>query len=715
MNAIATVNQFARAASRRSDIVVAALVMLAITMMIIPMPTFLVDALIGFNFFYSLLILVGALYVSSPVQFSSLPSIILLGTLFRLALSITTTRLILTQADAGQIVSAFGDFVVGGDVLVGLIVFLIITIAQFVVITKGAERVAEVGARFALDAMPGKQMSIDNEARSGEIDQQEARRRREELERESQFYGAMDGAMKFVKGDAVAGLIIITINLIGGLTIGSVRRGMTVGDAAHTYSLLTVGDGLISQIPALMMAVAAGAVVTRVPSGQRPQDLSSEILGQLGASDRALALAAAILFAFGLVPGFPLIVFWTLAAVAGLLAHTARRRPAVGDAAGTASIRREALRPVSSGSPVVEHIAGSLPGGPGNLVGVAHRITVSLGGDLARALPLPVFAERTEASAAAILDDLGIRVPGIGLVADPRRAPAEFRIDFEGVPVVEAALLPGHVMVWDETVDLDIMLVPYVRQPDLLGLKLVWVEQSHAAALDAAGVGYCESADVVMTLLERVLRRYAPEFVDAQEVRALLGRLEEPYGDLIREVLEAVSVQKLADVLRRLIEEDVPITNMRIILQAIAERGAQIQGVQALTDSVRASLGRQICFRLADDNRIVSAYLLTRPFEDEVRAAIEKNMGPAGAISDRLAAPILEELKKRQEKADLQCRTAILTSMDVRRHIRNLLTRHDVNVAVLSYQEISPEFSVQCIGYIALPVAGTAQLEGGRA
>ncbi|ODR89327.1 type III secretion system export apparatus subunit SctV [Sinorhizobium alkalisoli] len=715
MSAIATVNQFARAAARRSDVVVAALVMLAITMMIIPLPTYLVDALIGFNFFYSLLILIGTFYVSRPVQFSSLPSIILLGTLFRLALSITTTRLILTQADAGQIVSAFGDFVVGGDVLVGLVVFLIITVAQFVVITKGAERVAEVGARFALDAMPGKQMSIDNEARSGEIDQQEARRKRDELERESQFYGAMDGAMKFVKGDAVAGLIIIAINLIGGLTIGSFQRGLTIGEAAHTYSLLTVGDGLIAQMPALMMAVAAGAVVTRVPSGSRPQDLSSEILGQLGASDRALALAAAILFGFGLVPGFPLLVFWFLAAAAGLLAYAARRRGAEETAAGPASVLREAPSLVSSGGPVVDHIAGTLPANSGKLGGAAHRITVSLGEELAQALPPALFAERAEASAAAILDDLGIRVPAIGLHTDPRQERTGLRIAFEGVPVLETGLPLGHVMVWDETVDLDIMAVPYVTQPDLLGLRLVWVEKTRAAALDAAGVGYCEAADVIVTLVERVLRRYAPEFIDAQEVRAMLGRLEEAYGDLIREVLEAVSAQKLAEVLRRLVEEDVPITNMRIILQAIAERGAQIQGVQALTDSVRVSLARQICFRFADSNRIVSAYLLTRPLEDEVRTAVEKGTGPAGGVPEQWAAPILDEMKKRQELADTQLRTAILTSIDIRRHVRNLLARHDVNVAVLSYQEISSEFSVQCLGYIALPVTGAAELGGVRA
>ncbi|APG93807.1 type III secretion system export apparatus subunit SctV [Sinorhizobium americanum] len=715
MSAIATVNQFARAASRRSDIVIAAVVMLAITMMIIPMPTVLVDVLIGFNFFYSLLILVGALYISSPAQFSSLPSIILLGTLFRLALAITTTRLILTDADAGQIVAAFGSFVVGGDVLVGLIVFLIITVAQFVVITKGAERVAEVGARFALDAMPGKQMSIDNEARSGDIDQQEARRRRDDLERESQFYGAMDGAMKFVKGDAVAGLIIIAINLIGGLTIGSLQRGLTVGEAAHTYSLLTVGDGLISQIPALMMAVAAGAVVTRVPSGRGPQDLSSEILGQLGASDRALALAAAILFGFGLVPGFPLVVFWALAGVAGLLAYAARRRQAEDEVAGYSPRRRETPRPVRTGGRVVDHIAGNLPGA-GTRTGMAERLTLVMGEGLGEHLPELLFTERTEGLAEAILEDLGICVPAIGRLTDPRLAPGEFRIDFEGVPVVDGALPLDQLMVWEETVDLDIMAIPYVTQPDLMGLKLVWVERSQAAALDAAGVGYCEPADVALTLMERVLRRYAPEFIDAQAVRALLGRLEEPFGDLIKEVLEAVSVQKLADVLRRLIEEDVPISNMRIILQTVAERASQIQNLQALTDHVRASLGRQICFRLADGNRIVSAYLLTRPFEDELRAAIEQSSGPAGTVPERLAAPILKELKKRREQADAQSRTAILTSMDLRRHVRNLLMRHDVPVAVLSYQEIAAEFNVQCLGYIALPVSGVPELEGdGRA
>ena len=283
-------NSLAQMASKRSDIIIVAFMLMAIVMMIIPLPTWLVDALIGLNISLSILILIVAFYISHSVEFSALPPLILLSTLFRLSLSITTTRLILLDGDAGHIVKAFGDFVIAGQVVVGLVVFLIITVAQFVVITKGAERVAEVAARFTLDAMPGKQMSIDNDLRNGDIDQSEARRRRSRLERESQMFGAMDGAMKFVKGDAIAGLVILSVNLLGGIMIGMLERDMAFGDAVHTYSLLTVGDGLIAQIPALLISVAAGTVVTRVNSDGVKGNLGTEILVQLGASHRALTL-----------------------------------------------------------------------------------------------------------------------------------------------------------------------------------------------------------------------------------------------------------------------------------------------------------------------------------------------------------------------------------------------------------------------------------------
>src|SRR5262252_4728909 len=311
--------------SGRTDLVVAILMLVAIVMIIIPLPTWLVDGLIAINIMLSMLVLLVVFYIERPVEFSSFPSVILIATLFRLAITITTARLILLQADAGEIVSAFGNFVVGGDIAVGMVVFLIITIAQFVVITKGGERVAEVAARFTLDAMPGKQMSIDNDLRNGDIRQDEARARRRQLERESQLYGAMDGAMKFVKGDAIASLIVVIVNLVGGLLIGMLQRGMSFSDAAQVYCLLTIGDGLVAQIPSLLISVAAGTVVTRVNSDQG-SDLGSEISSQLFADPRALALASVILFGLGFIPGFPTAVFLTLSALLALGAFLLHRR-----------------------------------------------------------------------------------------------------------------------------------------------------------------------------------------------------------------------------------------------------------------------------------------------------------------------------------------------------------------------------------------------------
>lgn len=709
MNILASLNRFARVASKRSDIVVAAFMLIAIIMMIIPLPTFLVDMLIGMNIAFSLLIFVVAFYISKPVQFSALPSIILLGTLFRLSLSITTTRLILLQADAGQIVAAFGDFVVGGEVVIGLVVFLIITIAQFVVITKGAERVAEVGARFALDAMPGKQMSIDSEARSGDIDQAEAKRRRQGLERESQFYGSMDGAMKFVKGDAVAGLIIIAINLIGGLAIGTLQHGLPFGEAAHTYSLLTVGDGLISQIPALMMAVAAGMVVTRVTS-DRDEDLGSEIIGQLGANHRALALAAVILFGFGVVPGFPTFVFWTLSALAGGLAYVVHKRAGGQDtdddnAGNVLQIGNITKPPLT----LADGQTGLLPG--------SQRLVLCLGSHLAETAALPVLQENIEQVRANVLTDIGVRVPQIGIRTDPTLEPDQLRIDLEGVPVTDGIIFIDQILVTDETVHLELMSIPYQVRPVLIGRNdSVWVMQNHRQTLEDAGITFHEPVAVLMEVLTRSVRRYASDFIDVQEVRFLLSQVEEDYGDLVKEAVGVSSLQKISEVLRRLVEEDIPITNLRVILQAIVEWGPQIQSPYVLAEYARIGLARQICHRHSEMNRIVSAYLLTRETEDAVRASVNQGPGnPSINIPEDISRPIIEQLKSRFNGRDTDIVRTVLTTMDIRRPIRNLLIRNDINLPVLSYQEISPEFSVQSLGYISLPASGQMRQIGAGA
>jgi type III secretion protein V len=309
----------------RSDLAVVAVLIAAIMLMIVPMPTLAVDTLLAFNLGVSVLLLMVAFYLQTPVQFSTLPAVILIATVFRLSLSIAITRLVLVQADAGEIIRTFGEFVVAGNIMVGLVIFLIITIVQFIVITKGAERIAEVAARFSLDAMPGKQMAIDADFRSGEIDQATARQRRRALEQESQLYGAMDGAMKFVKGDAIAGLVIIVINLVGGLVIGVMQHGMSFAQAGQTYSILTVGDGLVAQIPALFVSITAGTVVTRV-SGGDADSLGGEIALQLGKDSRALWLAATIALLIGCIPGFPTVIFMVISVGLGLLARAATRR-----------------------------------------------------------------------------------------------------------------------------------------------------------------------------------------------------------------------------------------------------------------------------------------------------------------------------------------------------------------------------------------------------
>ncbi|UXN66878.1 type III secretion system export apparatus subunit SctV (plasmid) [Phyllobacterium sp. A18/5-2] len=705
MTVFATFNRFARAASKRSDIVIAAFMLLAIIMMVIPLPTFLVDVLIGMNIAFSLLIFVVAFYISQPVQFSALPSIILLGTLFRLSLAITTTRLILLQADAGQIVSAFGDFVIGGEVVVGLVVFLIITIAQFVVITKGAERVAEVGARFALDAMPGKQMSIDSEARSGDIDQAEAKRKRQSLERESQFYGAMDGAMKFVKGDAVAGLIIIAINLIGGLAIGSLQHGMPFSEAAHTYSLLTVGDGLISQIPALMMAVAAGTVVTRVTS-DRNEDLGTEIVGQLGANHRALALAAVILFGFGVVPGFPTVVFWTLAGLAAGLAYLVQKS---GGALYDQSAHADGDTLVQIGNITKPHQALTNEGS--GLMSASQRLVICLGPAIAETTSMPALREGIEKVRSDIFADIGVRVPSIAIRSDMVLEAEQFRIDFEDVPVTDGIILIDHLLVTDEPVHLDLMSIPYQVRTALIGrINSIWVASGHRQKLEDAGITFHEPVAVLMEVLLRAVRRYASDFVDVQETRYLLSQVEDEYGDLVKEAVGISSLQKISEILRRLVEEDVPIINLRVILQAVVEWGAQIQNPHALCDYARIGLARQICHRHSEMNRIVSAYLLTRETENAVRTCLQQGSGASLVnIPEEISKPIIEQLKGKFSGHDGELTRTLLTAMDIRRAIRNLLIRNDINLPVLSYQEIAPEFSVQSLGYIALPLSSQTQ------
>ncbi|SFT54034.1 type III secretion system export apparatus subunit SctV [Mesorhizobium sp. YR577] len=687
--------QFLSKLSRRGDLVIAILMLVAVVMMLIPLPTFLVDILITANIAISVLILLVSFYVSHPLQFSSLPSVILIATLFRLAITITTTRLILLQADAGEIITAFGSFVVGGSIAVGLVVFLIITLAQFIVVARGAERVAEVAARFTLDALPGKQMSIDAELRNGDIDQAEARRLRQQLERESQLFGAMDGAMKFVKGDVIAGIVIILVNLIGGFAVGTLQHDMSMGEAASTYSLLTVGDGLVAQIPALLVAVAAGTMVTRVGSADGTTDLGRQITGQLLRDSRALALAAAVMVGLAIVPGFPSIAFLILGAAFGLGAYAINRR--AGQETEPKDIGQIAM-PEQPGN------SAPLSGTPVGALSSSQRIVVSFGTDLGKVILETDFASLADGVRRELFSDLGVDVPAIGVQIDDKALSSRsIRIDLEGAPILDTEIPADRVLVEADVTNLDLLDVTYEKGAAIAGQrKFMWVDDHQISALKEAGLAFSTPAETAAKWMGNALRLYAGHFVGIQETRRLLSDIEPDYADLVRQAQEIVPLQKIAEVLRRLVAENVPIRNLRLILEALIEWGQREQDVVMLTEYVRTSLKRQISFRSADRNNIIAAYVLQRSAENILRGAVQNNSaGTFLNLSDDDAQALVTEIERAVLQTSADVSPVVLAAMDVRRHMRSLLAHNAIELPVLSFQELAPEFNVQPLATIA--------------
>jgi type III secretion protein V len=460
------------AASTRPDLIVVVFIVTALAAMILPITPLMADVLIATNISFSVLLLMVAFYVRSPVEFSALPAVILISTVFRLSISIASTRLVLINADAGQIIETFGEFVISGNVLVGLVVFLIITIVQFVVITKGSERVAEVAARFSLDGLPGKQMSIDSDLRNGDIDQAEARRRRQLLERESQLYGAMDGAMKFVKGDAIAGIIIIVINLIGGIAVGMMQRGLSFNDSAHVFSLLSVGEGLIAQIPALFVSLTAGIIVTRVTGGAS-RNLGTDIVSQIGAQPEALRIAALVLLCLAMVPGFPTFVFLALAAIVGACGISMGRRQKRREEEATLPVARLMTAEISAQSPV--------PAGP--------QIVVTLSPYLFENLKHDGVDQKLRQIAHRVTQGLGISTPGIAFHIDETLPASRYVIELEMVPEIVRDVDQGRVfLVRKVEQQLRKLDIPHDTLQAGTRNEIVAVDQSFRTALDGASL-----------------------------------------------------------------------------------------------------------------------------------------------------------------------------------------------------------------------------------
>ncbi len=694
MTAIAATNwiqHFLSHAARSSGAAMVVLLMVAMTVMILPLPTVLIDALIAWNIGASVLILIVAIYLPHPLAFSTLPTVILTATLFRLATEVAVTRLILVQVDAGEIVKAFGDFVVSGNVIVGLVTFLIITVVQFVVITKGSERVAEVAARFTLDAMPGKQMSIDSDLRSGDIDQNEARRRRQMLEQESQLYGAMDGAMKFVKGDAIAGLVIVMVNLLGGIGIGCLQLGMSWSDATHTYSLLTVGDGLVSQIPALVISFAAGTIVTRVSDDAERRNLGAQITEQVAGNPRSLALAAGALALLGAVPGFPTIVFLMLASAAGGRAfwlwrrerHAAVDRQAAAAADGTA------------GTESADQTTDIAPGEDAVVVMALSPLLRNAAGDrdVGRAL---------RQACDIISEELGIDLPTLWTKTDVTLTPGGFRLEVEGVPSASGTLKPGELLLCDDPARLEPLGIAATAGEPLPGRpKVHWLAATHAEALSAAGIAFADISGALVLIATTTLRRLAPHFMGVQEARRFLTKAEVHYKDLAQEVQRLVPLQTIAETCRGLLEEGVALRPARLILGALAEAGPKEQHPALLADFARVALKRQICHLYARSGRL-AVLIIERDAEEAIRAAAQQNPSNQPFIAPDSALQALLVAIRRQLSAQQADTTppVILTSYEIRRFMRALLLRSDIDVPVLSYQELSQEISVHPVGSI---------------
>ena len=693
----------------RQDLVLVVLLIAVIFMMILPLPTVVVDTLIAINMSLAVILLMVSIYLKTPLAFTAFPSVLLITTLFRLALSITTTRLILLQADAGAIVETFGKFVVAGNLIVGLVIFLIITIVQFIVITKGSERVAEVSARFSLDAMPGKQMSIDSDMRAGVIDMDQARVRRTMVEKESQLYGAMDGAMKFVKGDAVAGLIITAVNILGGITIGTLQRGMTTGEALQLYSILTIGDGLVSQIPALFISITAGIIVTRV-STDDSENLGTDIGGQLTGNPRSLMIAAAILVGFAFIPGFPTIIFLLLAAIIGFGGYYMSRDHTVADAASVDDIPGLPSAPAGGQSNALSKpSSGRSPPARPSADGSDFTLTIPLMVDVESGLqqtlnPRMLNDELIRVRQALYLD-LGVPFPGIHLRFNDSLTGGMYLINVHEIPTTQGEIRPDCVMIRDSEDNIKLLGIPYDKGPGIAASsEALWVDSRYSNDLQRSGIAHLEPTQVLTHHLSYVLKKHASEFLGIQETKHLMTRMEADFGELVKEVQRIMPLQKLTEIFQRLVSEEISIRNLRHVLESLIEWGQKEKDSVLLAEYVRSSLKRYISHKYSSGQNVLPAYLYTPDVEDTVRNAIRQtSAGNYLALEPTIVRKLVATTKEKAgDIGRRRQRAVLLTAMDIRRYVRKLLEQELYELPVLSYQELTPEVTIQPLSRISI-------------
>lgn len=671
-----------------SDLGVAVAVIAVVIMMVVPLPTFILDLLLTFNITFALTTLLVTMYVQEPLQISAFPSLLLMATLFRLALNVSSTRLILLHGYAGRVVQAFGEFVVGGNPVVGFIVFTILVVIQFVVITRGAERVAEVAARFTLDAMPGKQMSIDADLNAGLIDEEEARRRRREVRQEADFYGAMDGASKFVKGDAIAGIIITLVNIAGGFIIGVMQGQLEPLQVLQKYTILTVGDGLVSQIPALLISTATGILVTRAASaGSLGEELTSQVLSE----PRALYLAAGLLAILGLIPGLPHIAFLVLAALFAFLGYrlsgaaTVPAQPVAASDRGPEQLRRpEAVAALLAVDPLEIDLG----------YGLISLADAEQGGDL---LDRVVLLRRELAL------ELGLLVPTVRIRDNITLAPNTYVILLRGVEVARSEVLPGYYLALGEAVDTKEPGIP-TREP-AFGLPAWWVSAEDKEKAEQDGFTVVDPATVMATHLTEIIKKHAAEILSRQQLEIMLETVRQESPALVNEVVPGtIAPLDLKKILGNLLQEGVSIRDLTTILETVGNYGRLTKDTDTLTEYVRQALGRQISRTLSPEGKPVPALTLDRSVEEAVEKSLQQmEQGTFLAMEPKIAEGILAALKSELNRLPPgQGTPVVLASPLVRFYFKRLIERAFPQLAVISYNELDPDLTVDVLGRVSL-------------
>ncbi len=682
--------------TRHNDITMVMLLVVVVALMIVPLPTPLVDTLIGVNMTLSFLMLMMAMYVKTALDFSSFPTMLLFTTLFRVGLNITTTRLILLQADAGEIIFTFGDFALGGNFVVGAVVFIILTIVQFLVIAKGAERVAEVGARFTLDAMPGKQMSIDADMRAGVIDMEEAQIRRNRVQLESQMYGAMDGAMKFVKGDSIAGMIIAVINIVGGTIIGITQHGMTASEAMHTYGILTIGDGLVSQIPSLLVSISAGILITR--SGDSGDNVGAQIGQQFFSQPKALQMAGGLIFLFALIPGFPKPQLFTLAFAVGGFGYVLQRIASAPEKTDGKEELARSLAPAAEKKP-------RRSSGPQDDFSPTVPIILDIAPDIGESMNYDSLNGELSSLRRALYFDLGVPFPGINIRPNPALPSLGYVLNLNEIPMARGRLEKGMVIVREKKINLDMLGVAYHEgEPFLPDVEPLWVEDAERTRLEQAGITCMPHARILAYHLSLLLSRHASSFLGMQESKYLLDRMEERAPDLVREVTRLLPVQRIAEIFQRLVQEQISIRDLRSILEALIEWSPKEKDVVMLTEYVRSALKRQISYMYSRGQNMLPAILMDPSLEETIRKAIRQtSAGAFLSLDPDTSQRIIKAVGEASEKSRNSTQKPVLmVSMDIRRYVRRLIESKYYELPVMAYQEVTPEISVQPVSRIRI-------------